>query len=87
MTIEVLAERAARLARLTAEDLRAATRRPRVVEARRALAQVAVGELGKPGAAVARHLGVATSTVNRHAANVEASGLAETLLDDLGLSN
>jgi hypothetical protein len=36
-----------------------------VVAARRALARVAIGELGRPGAAVARYLGAATSTANR----------------------
>lgn len=85
VTIQELVERAAKLAGVSVEELRGATRRPAVVAARRALAQVAVVELGKPGAAVARHLGVASSTVNRQAATGEASGLAKALLEDLGL--
>jgi putative transposase len=85
VSIDELSQRVARLTGLSVEELRAATRRSDVVAARRALAQVAVGELGKPGAAVARYLGVATSTINRHAAAGEASALAAELLKDLGL--
>jgi REP element-mobilizing transposase RayT len=83
VTIEELATLTAQLAGVSLSDLRAATRRPAVVAARRALAQVAVSELGKTGALVARYLGVATSTVNRHAAAGEASPLGKMLLESI----
>jgi putative transposase len=50
---------------ITVEELCSGSRRPAVVAARRALAQVAIGELGRTGSAVARYLGVAASTANR----------------------
>ena len=55
----------AHLAGITVEELCSGGRRPPAVAARRALLQVAIGELGRSGAAVARCLGVATSTANR----------------------
>ena len=63
------------------EELRSGSRRRPVVEARRALAQVAVEELGHRRAAVARYLGVATSTANRGLGYGEPSPLAQRLLE------
>ena len=51
--------------------LRSGSRRPAVVRARRLFCQVAVQDLGYSGAAVARYLGVTTSSVNRLAASEE----------------
>ena len=42
---------------------------------------IQVGEPGRPGASVARYLGVATSTVNRHAAVGGTSTLSGALLE------
>jgi REP element-mobilizing transposase RayT len=83
LTVEELGKRVAGLAGITVGELRGASRRPAVVRARRALAQIAVGELGRPGAQVARYLGVATSTVNRGAAWEELEALAKELLEKL----
>jgi len=70
------------LAGITTEELCSGARRPGVVAARRALAQVAIRELGRSGAAVARYLGVATSTANRAVAG-ELDPLAQRLLETL----
>jgi hypothetical protein len=77
-----LGEAVACLAGITVEELCSGARRPVVVAARRALAQVAIGELGRSGAAVARYLGVATSTANR-AVGGELDPLAQQLLATL----
>jgi hypothetical protein len=53
-----LGEAVARLAGITTEELCSGGRRPAVVMARRASARVAIRELGRTGAAVARYLGV-----------------------------
>ena len=66
--IPELTERVAALAKVSVVELRSGARTPGIVAARRVLAQVAVRELGHSGAAVARYLGVATSTINRQAA-------------------
>jgi len=60
-----------RATRVTEADLRGGIRRPAVVRARRLFCQVAVRKLGHSGAAVARFLGVTTSSVNRLAASEE----------------
>jgi len=52
-------------------EMRSGSRRPAVVRARRVLCQVAVHGMGYAGAAVARFLGVTTSSVNRLAASEE----------------
>ncbi len=52
-------------------DVRAGSRWPAAVRARRLLCQVAVQGMGYAGAAVARFLGVTTSAVNRLAASEE----------------
>jgi len=78
-----LAERVAELSGVGVEELRSGSRRRAVVEARRALTQVAIGELGHPGAAVARYLEMATSTANRSAGQGELSPLAKRLLEAL----
>ncbi len=52
-------------------QLRSGSRRPAVVRARRLFCQVAVQGMGYAGAAVARCLGVTTSSVNRLAASEE----------------
>jgi REP element-mobilizing transposase RayT len=75
-----IARTVAELSGVGLEELRSGTRRRQVVEARRALAQVAVGELGHRGSAVARYLGVATSTANRGLGKGEPSPLARRLL-------
>jgi REP element-mobilizing transposase RayT len=77
-----LGEAVAQLAGITVEELCSGARRPSVVAARRALAQVAIGELGRSGAAVARYLGVATSTANR-AVGGALDPLAQRLLGTL----
>ena len=56
---------------VTGQDLRAGSRRPDVVGARRLICQVAVQSLWYSGAGVARFLGVTTSSVNRLAASEE----------------
>jgi len=76
-----LGERAAALAGISVAELCSGSRRSAVVKARQALAQVAVGELGHPGATVARYLGVATSTVNRQMGRPESGPLAQRLLE------
>ncbi len=53
------------------QDVRSGSRRPAAVRARRLLCQVAVQGMGYAGAAVARFLGVTTSSVNRLAASEE----------------
>lgn len=57
--------------RVREADLRGGIRRPAVVRARQLFSQVAVRKLGHSGAAVARFLGVTTSSVNRLAASEE----------------
>jgi hypothetical protein len=71
------------VAGITTEELCSGARQPGVVAARRALAQVAIQELGRSGASVARYLGVATSTANRAVAS-ELDPLAQRLLESLG---
>ena len=78
--VEELAHKVAELSGVGLEELRSGSRRRPVVEARRALAQVAVEELGNRGSTVARYLGVATSTANRGLGNAEPSPLARRLL-------
>ena len=56
---------------VTDRELRSGNRRPAVVRARRLLCKVAVHGLGYAGAAVARFLGVTTSSVNRLAVSDE----------------
>jgi REP element-mobilizing transposase RayT len=77
-----LGEVVARLTGITTEELRCGGRRPGMVAARRALAQVAIRELGRSGASVARYLGVATSTANR-AVEGDLDPLAQQLLETL----
>jgi putative transposase len=79
-----VAEQAAGLAGIGLEELRGGSQRAEVVEARAAVAQVAVRELGYAGAAVARYLRVAPSTVNRHAGRGELRPLAKRLLEVIG---
>ncbi|MGD0919215.1 MAG: hypothetical protein ABSB22_22465 [Thermodesulfobacteriota bacterium] len=50
-------------------------RKKEVVRARRLFCQLAVGKMGYPGAEVARHLGVTTSSVNRLAVSDEVADL------------
>ena len=78
--VEELAHKVAELSGIGLEELRSGSRRRPVVEARRALAQVAVEELGKQGSTVARYLGVATSTANRGLWDGDLSPLARRLL-------
>ncbi len=80
--IAELAERVASLVEISVEDLRGGGRQRPVVQARAALAQIAIRELNHSGAALARYLGVAPSTVNRRAIAVggELTPLAATLL-------
>ncbi|MEW6490873.1 MAG: transposase [Thermodesulfobacteriota bacterium] len=78
-----LTQRAALLAEVGLEELRGGSQRARVVEARAAVAQVAVRELGYAGAAVARYLRVVPSTVNRHAGGGELRPLANRLRETL----
>jgi hypothetical protein len=81
-----IAELAARIVKMTGvteERLRSGGKWPEAVAARRALIRVAIGELGYSGAAVARYLRVAPSTVNRQAADGELSALARRLLEDV----
>ncbi|MBI5015266.1 MAG: hypothetical protein HZB55_07210 [Deltaproteobacteria bacterium] len=79
--IAELGEHVARLGEISVEELLGGGRRRRVVQARTALAQVAVGEFGHTGAALARYLGVAPSTVNRKAVDGELSSLAKRVLE------
>ncbi len=65
--------------RVPERDLRAGSRRPAAVRARRLFCQVAVQGLGYAGAEVARFLGVATSSVNRLAASEELAGVKRCL--------
>ena len=78
-----LGERAATLAGISVAELCSGSRRSAVVKARQALAHVAVGELGHPGAMVARYLGVAASTVNRQMGRSESGPLAQRLLETI----
>jgi putative transposase len=60
-------------------DLRSGSRRPEVVRARRLFCQVAVKAMGHSGAAVARFLGVTTSSANRLAMSEELPDLRKIL--------
>ena len=75
-----LAQRTAELAGLSVEELCSASRKASIVAARRALAQVAVSELGYPGSVVAKYLGVAASTINRSVTQGKGNPLAARLL-------
>ena len=77
-----LGEAVAHLAGITVEELCSGARRPPMVAARRAVALVANGELGRSGVAVARYLNVATSTANR-AVGRALDALAQRLLGTL----
>jgi len=77
-----LAETVAHLAGISPEELRSGSLRPAVVTARRALAQVAIRELGISGTEVAKYLRVAPSTANR-AVGQETEPLAQRLLETL----
>ena len=81
--VEEVGALAARVGGITEAELRSGGRRRSIVEAREALAQVAINELGHTGAAVARYLGVAPSTVNRRAVSGTSSFLAKALLEAL----
>lgn len=60
------------------EELRSGVKRPPAVAARRTFIEVAVREFGHSGAAVARYLGVVSSTVNR-AAQLPMTPVADRL--------
>jgi REP element-mobilizing transposase RayT len=81
--VEEVGALAARVGGITEAELRSGARRRSIVAAREALAQVAINELGHTGAAVARYLGVAPSTVNRRAVSGTSSFLAKALLEAL----
>jgi hypothetical protein len=66
-----LAHRIAAGAGLAEDELRSGSRRRDVVRTRRVFCQVAVKGMGYSGAAVARFLGVTTSSVNRLAVSEE----------------
>jgi putative transposase len=66
-------------ARVPEAELRSGSRRPAVVRARRLFCQVAVKAMGDSGAAVARFLGVTTSSVNRLAVSEELSEFRKVL--------
>ena len=55
--------------------LRSGKRKREVVRARRLFCQLAIGKMGYPGAEVARHLGVTTSSVNRLGVSDEVADL------------
>jgi putative transposase len=67
MSLAELEQKLATAAGLIPGEIRTASRRRVVVQARRAFAQVAVRRLGYAGAEVARYLGVTASCVNREA--------------------
>ena len=67
LDLETLAREIARDQGITEKELRSGSRKRKVSEARRGFCQASVGELGFPAAAVARFLGVTTSTVVRAA--------------------
>jgi len=74
-----LVQRVAAHTGVPAADLRAGLRTRALVHARRLLCQAAVKHLGHSGAAVARYLGVTTSSVNRLAVSPEMPGLKKFL--------
>ncbi|MBS3920893.1 MAG: transposase [Deltaproteobacteria bacterium] len=74
-----LAERIVKGEGIEESELRSGMRKERVVKGRRMFCQLAVGKMGYPGAAVARFLGVTTSSVNRLAATEEMPDLRKYL--------
>lgn len=69
--LPTLARRIVARERVSEAAMRSGRRQPPVVRARRLFCQIAVGRLGYSGAAVARFLGVTTSSVNRLATSEE----------------
>jgi hypothetical protein len=65
--------------RVEESELRSGMRKRNVVRARKIFCQLAVGEMGYPGAEVARYLGVTTSSVNRLAISEESADLKKYL--------
>jgi hypothetical protein len=70
ISLEDLLGKVSREEKVGAEAIRGRDRRSKVVKARRKFCEIAVGELRYSGAAIARFIGVATSTVNRYAGMV-----------------
>lgn len=66
-----LAERIVKGEGIEESELRSGMRKKRIAKGRRMFCQLAVVKMGYPGAAVARFLGVTTSSVNRLAATQE----------------
>jgi hypothetical protein len=66
-SLEDLLGKVCREGKIDVGEVRGGDRRSRVVKARKKFCQIAVKELEYSGAAVARFIGVATSTVNRYA--------------------
>ncbi|MBM4340074.1 MAG: hypothetical protein FJ110_11050 [Deltaproteobacteria bacterium] len=74
-----LAERIAKGEGIEESELRSGMRKKRIAKRRRMFCQLAVVKMGYPGAAVARFLGVTTSSVNRLAATEEMPELKKYL--------
>ncbi len=66
--IEALAQKVSRKYDISLTELRSGSRRPVIVEARKAISWIAIRELGYSGADVARYLGVTNSCVTRFVA-------------------
>ena len=77
--LATLVERIVKGEGIEESELRSGMRRKGVVRGRRIFCQLAVGKMGYPGAAVARFLGVTTSSVNRLAAMEEMPELRKYL--------
>ncbi len=71
VALATMAQQIAAQEDVTEDELRSGSRRKGVVRARRMFCQVAVKRMGYSGAAVARFLGVTTSSVNRLAISEE----------------
>jgi len=77
--LETLARRIVKEEGIEESELRSGMRKGRIVKGRRIFCQLAVGNMGYPGAEVARFLGVTTSSVNRLAASEETPDIRKYL--------
>lgn len=86
VNLDELLNKVSRFYRIEPEELKSGSRRTKIIEARRTIAQLSIKKFGYSGAEVARHLGVTASCINRQINTGGIGAVEKEILEELETS-